>query len=120
MSVNDLFATHPPLNDRIRILRAMSGASFSDYEQSYEKIKSSKVMPASALADKASVGVRSASPQAQAGEIQDQISRTRETSNLLWKMNNYKSLNCEIVQGNIICSYSDDVLVSGCDIFDNG
>jgi len=27
MSVNDIFATHPPLTDRIRILRAMSGAS---------------------------------------------------------------------------------------------
>ena len=31
MSVDDFFASHPPLNDRIRILRAMSGASYADY-----------------------------------------------------------------------------------------
>jgi heat shock protein HtpX len=95
ISVNDLFATHPPLNDRIKILRAMSGASFADYEQSYEKIKTSRVMPASALADNTPVGVRTASAEAQPGEVQERISRTRETSDLLWRMNNYKSLNCE-------------------------
>ena len=36
MSVNDLFATHPPLVDRIRILRAMGGVGYADYEKSYQ------------------------------------------------------------------------------------
>jgi heat shock protein HtpX len=95
MSVNDLFATHPPLTDRIRILRAMSGASYADYEKSYKEVKGSKVIPTSALADAAPVEVRQASPGAQAGEVQDRIDRTRETSDLMWRMSNYKSLICD-------------------------
>jgi heat shock protein HtpX len=95
MSVNDLFATHPPLPDRIHILRAMSGASYADYEKSYENVTHSKVIPGSALTDSGAVGVRQASAGAQAGEVQDKIDRTRETSDLMWRMNNYKTLDCE-------------------------
>ena len=95
MSVNDLFATHPPLTDRIHILRAMVGAGYADYEKSYQQVKHSRVVPASALATEPSVTVRQASPQAQAGEVQEQIDRTRQTSDLMWKMNNYKTITCE-------------------------
>jgi len=38
LSVNDLFSTHPPLGERIRILRTMSGAGYADYEKSYEQV----------------------------------------------------------------------------------
>jgi heat shock protein HtpX len=93
-SVNDLFATHPPLAERVRILRAMSGASYADYERSYGKVKGAKVIPPSALASAGAVEVREASPGAQAGEVQERIERTRETSDLMWRMSNYKSLVC--------------------------
>lgn len=48
----DLSSTHPPISERIRILRSMAGASFSDYEQAYEKVRGSRkvVLPGSALA----------------------------------------------------------------------
>jgi heat shock protein HtpX len=104
MSVNDLFATHPPLAERISILRAMSGASYKDYERSYEQIKGSKVLPGSALVEASDVSIRQASPatesgqpaaQTQAAESQDRIERTRQTSDLMWRMNNYKTINCE-------------------------
>jgi len=95
MDVNDFFSTHPPLSERIRILRAMSGASYADYERSYEKVKGSNVVPASALGGEAAVGLRGASPEAQAGEVQDKIDRTRETSDLMWRMNNYRDITCE-------------------------
>jgi heat shock protein HtpX len=95
MAVNDLFATHPPLEDRIRVLRAMQGVSFKDYEQSYEKVAGSRVMPSSTLTAEPEVPIRQASPGGQSGEVEDQIDRTRETSNLMWQMNNYKSITCE-------------------------
>jgi heat shock protein HtpX len=95
MAVNDLFATHPPLADRIHILRAMSGASYKDYENSYEKVTGRQVMPSSSLEAEPAVSVRQASAGAQPGEATEQIDRTRETSDLMWRMNNYKSLTCE-------------------------
>ena len=94
MSLNDLFSTHPPLDERIRILRSMSGASYADYEKSFEQVKGKRVIPASAmaLAGGETVGVREPTPGAKDGELQDKIQRTRETSDLMWRMNNYHTL----------------------------
>jgi heat shock protein HtpX len=94
MSVNDLFATHPPLAERIKILRKMSGAGYYEYEKSYESVKNSHVMGTASLAGEA-VQTRQATPGAQDGEFQDKVNRTRETSDTMWKMNNYHTINCE-------------------------
>ncbi|MCR4394367.1 MAG: M48 family metalloprotease [Dehalococcoidales bacterium] len=103
MAINDLFATHPPLADRIRILRAMGGASYADYESAYRKIKGSGVLPASALTASEKVGIRQASApetavdtgKKESSEIKDKIERTRETSDLMWRLNNYRTITCE-------------------------
>jgi heat shock protein HtpX len=103
VSVNDLFATHPPLAERIRILRSMGGASYADYEQSYEQIKHARAIPASALVGAQTMAIRQASPpeasslaaEAESAETQDRIQRTRETSDLMWRMNQYKTITCE-------------------------
>jgi len=38
MKASDLSSTHPSISERIRILRAMSGASFGDYDQAYRQV----------------------------------------------------------------------------------
>ena len=38
MKASDLSSTHPPISERIRILRAMSGVSFGDYDQAYRQV----------------------------------------------------------------------------------
>jgi len=38
MKASDLSSTHPPVSERIRILRAMSGASFGDYDRAYRQV----------------------------------------------------------------------------------
>jgi heat shock protein HtpX len=95
MSVNSFFSTHPPLEDRIRILRAMSGASYANYEKSYEQIKGSKVIPSSTLSLAGIETVEKRQPSTDNETIQEKITRTRDTSDLMWKMNNYKTVNCE-------------------------
>ena len=49
-AVNDWMSTHPPIADRVRVLRAMGGNSFADYEKAYEQShKGQSMVPKSAL-----------------------------------------------------------------------
>jgi heat shock protein HtpX len=96
LSAESLSSTHPPIAERVRILRAMSGASYGAYDQAYRSAKGGAgIVPASAVAAP-SVGLRAAS--AEAGPVEglpDRIARTRETSDLLWQMNNYRTIDCD-------------------------
>ncbi|MEA3253692.1 MAG: M48 family metalloprotease [Chloroflexota bacterium] len=95
MSVNSLTSTHPPIAERIHILRSMGTGSFADYDSAYRKVRMAKkgVMPASALAMEA-VSIRSLQPEAAEAEP-DEVQRARETSELLWQHSNYKTINCQ-------------------------
>lgn len=49
-NLNSLLSTHPPIQERIRILRAMGGSSYLSYEQAYEEVHGKgKVIPQSVL-----------------------------------------------------------------------
>ncbi len=95
MKASDLSSTHPPLSKRIRILRAMSGASFNDYDQAYRQVdQSSKgVMPAGSMAA-AAVPLVTRKLEGEAGEP-DEIHRARETSDTMWKLSNYRTVTCD-------------------------
>jgi heat shock protein HtpX len=60
--MKNLSSTHPPIDERIRILRKLSGASYTDYQNTFMEVthKSSSLLPGSALADAASIPLRAA------------------------------------------------------------
>lgn len=97
-NMRDLSSTHPPLQDRIRILRAMAGnASYSAYNQAYQSIKGkgSVISPQTA----ALVGdVPARTARAENGPIEpvaDKINRTREVQDMLLNLNNYLMIDCD-------------------------
>ena len=97
MAASDLSSTHPPISERVRILRSMAGgASFLDYESAYEQIhKGGKgVISASAIAATGAVGLRAAAP-GMVGEEPSKVKRARETSDLMWRSNNYRTIDCK-------------------------
>jgi len=48
---NSLLSTHPPIQERVRILRAMGGNSYANYEKAYEEVRGKgKVIPRSVIA----------------------------------------------------------------------
>ncbi len=97
MSASNLTSTHPPLSERIHILRSMAGgASFGDYDQGYRQVhKADKgILPAPALAAAGAVGLRAAAPEA-AQKEPGKVERARETSDLMWRHSDYKTIECD-------------------------
>ncbi len=94
----DLTSTHPPISERVRILRSMAGgAAFADYENAYRQVhKGGKgVISPAAVASVGAVGLRAAEPEAAPREPEpSKVERTREVSDLMWKLNDYKTINC--------------------------
>jgi heat shock protein HtpX len=92
---SDLTSTHPPISERIRILRAMAGASFTDYDQAYRQAHrgGKGVVPAGSLAA-AAVPIKTTKLEGEAGEL-NEVQRARETSDVMWRLNNYNTITCE-------------------------
>jgi heat shock protein HtpX len=95
MQVSDLTSTHPPISERIRILRAMAGASFNDYDQAYRQVHrgGTGVIPAASLAA-ATVPIATIKLEGEAGEL-NEIQRARETSDVMWRLSNYNTITCD-------------------------
>ncbi len=92
-SASSLTSTHPPIAERIRILRSMAGgASLADYDRSYREVHGSR---RSIISPLTIVGAGSVSLRAATVEGEDHVERSRETEDLMWRMNNYKTINCQ-------------------------
>jgi heat shock protein HtpX len=91
--LSDLTSTHPPISERIRILRNMShGASFKDYSEAYESVtKSRTIVPASALT-KGDVALRQASAEAKSEHTAKQM---REVGDIMRKVSGFVFLPCQ-------------------------
>jgi len=95
-AATDLSSTHPPISERVRILRSMAGgASYFDYEKAYGEVRGKgTVLPAAAISAAGAVGLRAARPEGPVAEP-GRLERARETSDLLWRNSNYKTIRCE-------------------------
>jgi len=97
MAASNLTGTHPPLSERIRVLRSMAGgASFTDYDGAYQQVHGmgKGILPAPALAATGAVGLRAATPEA-AQEEPSKVERVRETSDMMWRGSNYRTITCD-------------------------
>ena len=89
----NLYSTHPPIEERIRILRNMShGAAYIDYEKSYEAVtKRAAVVPASALKDE-TVQIREASAESKSARTARQ--QARQVGDLMRTVSAFAFLTC--------------------------
>jgi heat shock protein HtpX len=91
--LSDLTSTHPPISERIRILRSMSqGASYKDYAQAYTTVTRSKnIVPAAALSGE-DVQIRQGQPAAARQETAQK--QVHQVGDIMRKVNGFLFLTC--------------------------
>jgi heat shock protein HtpX len=93
MKLSDLTSTHPPISERIKILRNLQqGASFKEYSKAFSEVTHRKsIVPAAALKDE-KVELR----QGQAGEEKEQHfqSQMRQVGDIMRRVNQFVFLTC--------------------------
>ncbi len=93
--LTDLTSTHPPISERVRILRSMSGgANYVDYQNAFNKIKrsQSQIIPSSGLADQTTIGLKEAAVTPVALGLNKQTKR--DTGDIMMRVNNYSFIDC--------------------------
>lgn len=95
MKLSDLSSTHPPISERIRILRNLQqGANFKNYQQAFEIVKGKKsdLIPSSALNDPSSISI--IQPLVTQQTFEEMKTAKREVGDVLMKLNDFKFVNC--------------------------
>jgi len=93
--LSDLSSTHPPISERVRILRNIGhGANFNDYQNAFNTVKGSKqnIIPATILSDLSPVKIRGAGVIPLVGLNKKQTQRNM--GDIMMKVNNYSFVNC--------------------------
>jgi len=91
--LSGLSSTHPPINERIKILRNMThGASFKDYSDSFSKVTHTKtVVPAYALTQE-DIALRDSAAQAKKQQRLDK--QLHQVGDIMRKVNGFVFLTC--------------------------
>ncbi len=101
VGLSDLTSTHPPISQRIKILRAMGGeAGLTRYDQAFRQVTGRPVgvVPRShqdGLVAKARAAAAAEAALGVAGEAADRRQRIRTTTNALWQLNGYEFVACD-------------------------
>ncbi|MFH1718843.1 MAG: M48 family metallopeptidase [Planctomycetota bacterium] len=94
MKLSDLTSTHPPISERIKILRGMSqGASFKDYSDAFANVTHSKtIVPVAARSKKEDVALRQ--PTAEDRKTDRIESQMRQVGDIMRRVNQFIFLSC--------------------------
>lgn len=93
--LSDLTSTHPPISERIRILRnMMHGASYLNYQEAFSNIKGKKstLIPPSGLKETKAIPIRKTSPER--AEKRGKKKGMRDLGDLMRAVNKYMFLIC--------------------------
>lgn len=99
MSLSNATSTHPPIAERIRILRAMAGgASFTDYDKAYRQVHTGGkgiISPATQYMAGV-VGLREVSKEDKKVEkpTREAINQKREVEDVMLRLNDYRIVQC--------------------------
>lgn len=93
MNLNDLTSTHPPISERVRILRNLThGASFRDYSQAYIGATGRKsIVPVNALTDE-QIAIREA--REKAAKEKRKADQMRQVGDIMRVINGFVFLTC--------------------------
>ncbi|MFA5260994.1 MAG: M48 family metallopeptidase [Candidatus Omnitrophota bacterium] len=93
-NIVNAFSTHPPVDERIKILRSMmQGANYKQYAEAFSKVKGGvSLMPSSALADSESVPLRQ--PSVSGEDPRSSKQRARDLGDLRRVLNKYLFISC--------------------------
>ena len=93
MKLSDLTSTHPPISERIRILRGMMhGASLRDYSESFSEVTRQKTIIPPAALTKEDIAIRQPSAEAEKKErLEKQL---RQVGDIMRRVNGFIFLTC--------------------------
>jgi len=91
--LSNLTSTHPPITERIRILRNMThGASLKDYSDSFSSVTKTKTVVPIAALTKEDIAVRQAGEETKKKERRE--TQMRQVNDIMRKVNQFAFLTC--------------------------